>query len=282
LLARRSVVRKEDIVKPFQASTRNAPEILPPVDDRCETPNAPAVMAVAGILHDLGNLIQIASSAINILSRTPGIPAIDSEQIVHRARISLDHAGMIVRQNIDRIRNRKTAGPRSDIVACLSDVTALVEAMDEPGLAVEIAVEPGLPDAVCDPTGLYRVMLNLVLNARDAMAGVGTVRITARGTPSEIELCIADRGTGMTPATIARVFDPFFTTKHDRLGGIGLPMVESFVRSIGGAISIESEPGLGTTVVLRLPAVAWSESVAAEANPQSSTMRSAPAAVPPE
>jgi signal transduction histidine kinase len=71
-----------------------------------------------------------------------------------------------------------------------------------------------------------------------------------------VEVSIADDGMGMSALTIACAFDPFFTTKSDGLGGVGLPMVERFVRDAGGDIRIESERGLGTTVTLRLPAKA--------------------------
>lgn len=70
---------------------------------------------------------------------------------------------------------------------------------------------------------------------------------------TEIELRVTDEGVGMTPETMARALDPFFTTKSTGLGGLGLPMVERFVRDIGGRLEIESSPGLGTTVTLRLP-----------------------------
>jgi signal transduction histidine kinase len=103
-------------------------------------------------------------------------------------------------------------------------------------------------------------MLNLVFNARDAMMGTGIITITARPTwrgpvKSGVEISVSDDGIGMSPTTIACVFDPYFTTKTDGLGGIGLPMVEGFVRDAGGIIAIKSDPGAGTTVTLSLPAV---------------------------
>jgi len=71
-----------------------------------------------------------------------------------------------------------------------------------------------------------------------------------------VEVRVADNGIGMSPATLARAFDPFFTTKVDGLGGVGLPMVARFARDALGEVSIESEPGTGTIVTLRVPAVA--------------------------
>lgn len=221
--------------------------------------NDGSTIAAAGLVHDLGNLIQIAYSAINIVARTPDMPAAHSVPILHRAKACLEHAGALVRQNIELARDRAAAGERCDVTACLSEVAALVIAMDELGLVLETDIEPGLPDLRCDPIGLRRTVLNLVFNARDAIAGGGIVVITARTMRSGrsstgVEIGVADNGVGMSAATIARIFDPFFTTKSDGLGGIGLPMVERFVRDAGGEIAVDSEPGLGTSVTLRLPA----------------------------
>lgn len=211
-------------------------------------------LSAAGAFHDLGNLIQVASAAINILVRTPDMPAIHSRPVLARARASLEEAAAIVQQTIGLIRDRVVIADDTDVLACLTDVAALVETMGEPGLSIEVDAVPGLPRVRCDPVGLRRAILNLVFNARDAMAGNGMVSLEARSVPAGVEIRVADDGIGMAPETIARVFDPFFTTKSDGLGGIGLPMVERFVRETGGEIGLESAPGIGTTVTMRLPA----------------------------
>jgi len=226
-------------------------EILPPLGQ-------PAVgevaIAAAGMLHDLGNLVQIATSALNILARTPDMPFAHREPLLHRARTSLDHAGTILHQNMARAAGRVAEAPRCDVAACLADIVALVGGGEDRLLRIELRVEPGLPAPACDPVGLRRALLNLVLNAREAMGGQGTVRVEARAMPCAVALSVRDHGAGMSPATLARVFDPFFTTRRGAPGGIGLPMVERFVRSAGGGVAIESEPGIGTTVTLHLPA----------------------------
>jgi signal transduction histidine kinase len=244
-------------------------EILPPIVDRREVAGGEdtfSAIAAAGVVHDLGNLIQIASSVINILARTPNMPATHSGPMLDRARTSLEHAGALVRQNIGSIRDRAVATKRSDIAACMSDVAALIGTMDAPGLVLELDLEPNLPDACCDFIGLRRALLNLVTNARDAMAGEGIVLLRARAVPSGIELQVVDNGPGMSRETLARVFDPFFTTKTDGLGGIGLPMVERFARNGGGSVSIASEPGIGTIVTLRLPAIGRTTILAEESH----------------
>ena len=215
-------------------------------------------LSAAGAVHDLGNLIQVASAAINILTRTPDMPAIHALPMLARARASLEEAGAIVRQTLGLLRDDAPAVEDANVMACLVDVATLVETMDEPGFAIEIDVAPGLPWVRCDPVGLRRAVLNLVFNARDAMAGNGTVSIDARPVShgvSGVEIHVADDGVGMSTDTLARIFDRFFTTKADGLGGIGLPMVERFVRAAGGEVSVDSAPGIGTTVTMRLPAI---------------------------
>ncbi|MBC9032894.1 ATP-binding protein [Sphingomonas sp. JC676] len=229
--------------------------------DGAGRPNGFSTMSVAGTVHDLGNLIQIAASAINIVARAPDMPAIHSGPVLARAMASLDQAGAIVRQTIGDIRDRARCVVETDVAACLVDVAMLIEGIGEPGLTLEIDAEPKLPILPCDPVGLRRAVLNLVFNARDAVAGTGIVSIQARtiwrgAVAAGVEINVADNGLGMSPAIVARAFDPFFTTKRDGLGGIGLPMVERFVRDAGGEIAIESELGIGTIVTLRLPATA--------------------------
>jgi signal transduction histidine kinase len=225
-------------------------------------PGELSTVAMAGIVHDLGNLIQVASSAVALIARDPDMPASQVGAMLARAKTSLDHAGALVRRNLSVLRDRGSAESRScDAAACLDNVATLIEAIGEPGLVLDMDVEPALPRVVCPATGLQNAVLNLVFNARDAMSGRGRVAIAARalapGPAGErVEIRVADQGVGMTRGTIARAFAPFFTTKSEGLGGVGLPMVDHFVRNAGGEILVESEPGVGTTITLRLPALA--------------------------
>jgi signal transduction histidine kinase len=226
-------------------------EILPP----CA---APSGFATASVVHDLGNLIQIASSALYLVTRTPDMPAGEAGTMLDRAKTCLDQAGALVRQSLGRLRNPTDRAESSDIAACLADVRTIVAAMNQPGLTLEIDLEPGLSEVRCNPIGLRRAILNLVLNAQDAMTGKGTVLIRTRavrhgGSPM-MRIEVADRGAGMSPEVLARAFDPHFTTKKGGVGGIGLPTVERFAHASGGDVSLASKPGAGTVVTLCLPA----------------------------
>lgn len=221
-------------------------------------PAEPSVIATASVFHDLGNLIQIAASVINIIGRTPEMPAIHAGPLLDRARTSLEHAGTLVRENVRQTRNRAFADEPTDVAACLREAAELVEATEETGLALVLEIEPDIPDVRCDGVGLRRAVLNLIFNARDAIDGNGVVVIKARSilddrTGIVVEIEIVDNGIGMTRDVIAHAFDPFFTTKSDGLGGIGLAMVANFVRDAGGDVALSSEEGFGTAVTMRLP-----------------------------
>ncbi len=227
--------------------------------DGQDRPGRLSAISAASTFHDLGNLIQIAVSAINIVARAPTLHAVHSAPVLARARASLNQAGAIVHQTIGLIRDQAATVEMASVADCLADVATLSGALNQRGIVVEFDVEPGLPGIQCDPIGLRRAVLNLVFNARDAIAGEGTVLIASRAircgdAAAAVEIRVVDDGVGMTPAIIARALDPFFSTKGDGLRGMGLPMVDRFARAAGGGISIESEPLAGTAVTLRLPA----------------------------
>jgi signal transduction histidine kinase len=220
-----------------------------------ETATSPRPDAMsAGVVHDLGNLIQIASSAMNILARNPRVHASELEPVIAGARVSLDRAGALVRQTMGVMHARRaTAGP-ADVAACLAEIEALVAMSWDAEFSLHMRVHANLPQIQCDPVSLQSAVLNLLLNARDAMPGGGDIAVAAIERDGEVEICVADNGVGMAPDTVRRAFEPFFTTKADGLGGVGLPMVERFVREVGGRVAVESELGIGTIVMLHLPA----------------------------
>jgi signal transduction histidine kinase len=120
---------------------------------------------------------------------------------------------------------------------------------------IDWALRDDTPLVVIDPTQLERVLLNLAINARDAMRQGGTLRIGTRGAPGpQAVIEVSDTGIGMDEATRARIFEPFFTTKGDAGTGLALATVEGIVHQSGGGITVESAPGQGTTFRIHLPA----------------------------
>ncbi|KUM27269.1 hypothetical protein AU467_02470 [Mesorhizobium loti] len=215
--------------------------------------------STVGTVHDLGNLIQIASSALNRIARDPDVKlAQELEPVIASAKTALQQAGALVRETIGRAHElRREIGP-ADVGGCLAEIETLVRCACEPHIRLEVRLEPGLPPAKCDHLGLQNAVLNLVFNARDAMPDGGLITIEAatavQSGATLIELRVGDGGIGMTQETVNRAFEPFFTTKGKGLGGVGLPMVKHFAEAHHGSVEIESTLGSGTTVILRLPA----------------------------
>lgn len=143
----------------------------------------------------------------------------------------------------------------TDVAACIADIERRMGSAPSYGLRLDVHVDPGLPGLDCEPHALQAAILHLLFNARDAMTGGGRIRLRAeQAMPADpVAIRIEDTGTGMSPDTLARAFDPSFTTKCEGLGGFGLVIVERFVSEAGGAVTIESKPGIGTIATLRLP-----------------------------
>src|SRR5581483_8143242 len=116
-------------------------------------------------------------------------------------------------------------------------------------------LEPDLPLVEGDANALQQVLLNLVTNARDAMAGPGEIHIRTRATDrrKHVEIGVTDTGPGIPPEQAARIFDAFYTTKPSGTG-LGLSISEGIVREHGGTIAVQSEVGRGATFVITLPA----------------------------
>jgi signal transduction histidine kinase len=142
-----------------------------------------------------------------------------------------------------------------DIRTCLAEIAVLVRRTWSSTIRLELHTVSDLPAVRCGALALQNAIMNLALNARDAMPNGGAISIVAVGVScAQIEVRVTDNGLGMARETLARAFDPFFTTKAEGLGGLGLPMVERFAREAGGEVELESKLGVGTTATLRLPA----------------------------
>jgi signal transduction histidine kinase len=147
-------------------------------------------------------------------------------------------------------------------------IEELVRRTVGPAIAIEVVGAAGLWPALVDPPQLENALLNLCINARDAMPEGGRITMETankwlddraareRDLPpgQYLSVCVTDTGTGMAPDVVARAFDPFFTTKPIGQGtGLGLSMIHGFVRQSGGQVRIYSEVGQGTTMCLYLP-----------------------------
>jgi signal transduction histidine kinase len=165
----------------------------------------------------------------------------------------LARAGNIIRQSLG---DRGADGSVS-VGDCIKRLRPLLEQLCGEAIGLELRIGI-LPRIRCRDLDLDNALINLALNARDAMPSGGTLSIIADIAEGpevpEVEIVVADCGHGMPPEVLARARESFFTTKSDRGGrGLGLSSVARFVERIDGRLSIESTPGAGTSVTMRLP-----------------------------
>jgi len=218
-----------------------------------------------GIAHDFNNLLTVVIGNLALArGRANGNPAI--LPLLENAMQAAER-GVAQIQRLLGFARRQRLDPRSvDLNRLIAGIKPLLQQTLGPGVNLMIAVDDHLAPARVDANQLELAILNLTINARDAMPTGGSVRVglenrrTDRGSPPDlapgdyVALSITDTGAGMDEATLAQALDPFFTTKEPGAGsGLGLPTVQGFAAQSGGAVRISSKPGAGTTVELWLP-----------------------------
>ncbi|WP_419898970.1 hybrid sensor histidine kinase/response regulator [Roseomonas sp. USHLN139] len=222
-----------------------------------------------GLAHDFNNLMLGITGSLELLStridqgRSDGI-----DRYVDAARGAADRAASLTHRLLAFSR-QQTLDPRPIRVSPLiTGMQTLLRGTVGPAISVQIKLGTDVWPILCDPNQLENALLNLCINARDAMPNGGQLTIAtsnldldeadanARGLPAgqHVAICVTDTGVGMTPEVSSRAFEPFFTTKPIGQGtGLGLSMVYGFVQQSGGHVQILSEAGQGTTICLHLP-----------------------------
>jgi len=207
----------------------------------------------AGIAHDFNNLLAIILGQVTLLETLPPDPH-RLQKSLDRIRVAGNRGTALVRQMLTLARK---APPRLEPVnlnAVADETLQLVAETFPASIAREFHGDPGLPLVLGDPNQVQQLLLNLCVNARDAMPDGGTLRVETQGLPEAAVLRVADTGVGMDEATKNRIFEPFFTTKAAGQGtGLGLSMAFGIVEGHGGTIRVESQPGQGTTFECRFP-----------------------------
>jgi len=211
-----------------------------------------------GVAHDFNNLLMAASSGLELLDRTDDPKR--RERLRQGIRQALDRGAKLTQQLLTFAR-RSPVNP--EVIDLGRRIAALRDLLDR-SLREDIAVAIDLPADLwpvkLDVAQFEVAVLNIAVNARDAMPNGGTIAITARNLPGSgdeedrVALSVRDEGTGMPPELIDKVFEPFFTTKGVGHGtGLGLSQVYGFARGAGGTVRIDSVEGEGTVVSLLLP-----------------------------
>ncbi|WP_091717381.1 hybrid sensor histidine kinase/response regulator [Methylobacterium phyllostachyos] len=225
-----------------------------------------------GIAHDFNNLLQVIVGYVDILAVGLENPDSDRARLgraTDNIRQAAERATTLTQQLLAFARKQRLEGRAVNLNTLIEGMGEMVTRSVGEAVKVELDLAEGLWNCRVDPTQAEVAILNVLINARDAMPDGGTVRIStennevsARGREigplrdgRYVSIAIRDTGTGIPPAVLARVMDPFFTTKEEGKGtGLGLSMVYGFAKQSGGAAQIESTLGEGTTVRLSFPA----------------------------
>ncbi|QDI03408.1 MULTISPECIES: hybrid sensor histidine kinase/response regulator [Xanthomonas translucens group] len=227
-----------------------------------------------GIAHDFNNLLQVMSGYLELiehgLEREPLDPA-RLRKSVERARDASGQAARLTQQLLAFARKQKLEGRVLNLNALVAGMSDVAERTLGDGIAFSLDLAADLRNCRIDPTQAEVALLNILINARDAMAEQPARRLVIQTRNVSIRadepttydnllpghyVCVSvtDNGSGMPPEVLARVLDPFFTTKEEGKGtGLGLSMVYGFAKQSGGAVRLYSEYGHGTTVRLYFP-----------------------------
>ncbi|MGP9819645.1 MHYT domain-containing protein [Salinarimonas sp. NSM] len=211
-----------------------------------------------GVAHDFNNLLMAILSSLELLrKRVPADPR--TARLIDNAIAGAQRGATLTRRMLAFARRQELRPSAVDVPSLVHGISDLLQRSIGPGVRIETSFPPGLPPALVDGHQLELALLNLCVNARDAMPDGGTITVSAassrHGTGEEtVCLAVADTGLGMDEATVARATEPFFTTKGVGKGtGLGLPMVQGLAAQSGGRFVLRSRPGAGTTAEIWLP-----------------------------
>ncbi len=224
----------------------------------------------AGIAHDINNIMTVISIYAELLGDAPGSGEKDrarTQTILEQAQ----RATHMIRQLLDFSRQSASERQQLDLLPLLNEEVKLLRQTLPENVELALVAAPDEYHVLADPTRVQQLVMNLAVNARDAMPAGGQLRfelarqqlgpqdklpVPAMTPGGWLRLLVADTGTGIAPAHLAHIFDPYFTTKEPGKGtGLGLAQVHGIVALHNGHITVESELGSGTTIAIYLPAL---------------------------
>ncbi len=213
-----------------------------------------------GIAHDFNNLLTVISGNLELIQRRG--PDAKTVQQASNAALAADRAAKLTHQLLAFSRTQRLNLEPVDLNALMAGMSDLLERTIGAEVRIRMEFDPSQPWALADSNQLELAVLNLAINARDAMPSGGDI-IIASIVADEVEglgagsfgaICVSDTGTGIPPHLMEKVFDPFFTTKAVGKGtGLGLSQVYGIARQSGGIVRLESVEGQGTTVSIWMP-----------------------------
>lgn len=212
-----------------------------------------------GVAHDFNNILAAILGSLSLAQRRLADGA-DITRFLENAVLAAERGATLSQRMLAFARKQELSLEAVDLQDAVRSMAELLQRTIGPGITIRTKFPLRLPAALVDRTQLELAVMNLVVNARDALPDGGEVTISAEEAVLPdvvngfVRLSIGDHGEGMTPATLARATEPFFTTKGVGKGtGLGLSMVQGMVEQCGGRLRIESEPRKGTRVEILLP-----------------------------
>ncbi|MFL6673402.1 MAG: response regulator [Massilia sp.] len=217
----------------------------------------------SGVAHDFNNVLQIISSNLQLMELDGSVGGLLRSRLAH-AIAAVERGSRLSSQLLAFARRQPLQPVVTDLGQLLGNIEHLLQRALGDQVRLDLDVAPGLWSTSVDPNQIENAILNMAINSRDAMQGVGWLTIALRNVPAhaaiagpavdQVSLSVSDTGCGMPPEVLAKVFDPFYTTKEPGKGtGLGMSMVYGFVKQSGGEIRIDSTPGIGTTITIDLP-----------------------------
>jgi PAS domain S-box-containing protein len=215
----------------------------------------------AGIAHELNNPLSIISSRLELMLSEPGSPQPLSPQLaedLHVVHRHVQRVSQIAQSLLSFARQTPRERRPIDLNAVVEETLVLMgKQLSKRGIAIVTNLSADSPKVIGDANGVEQVLMNLLLNARDAMPNGGEVRIetvAAPDPPGWVRLVVADTGHGIPPEVLPKVAEAFFTTKPTGTG-MGLAVSYTIIREHGGTVAVESEPKRGTRFTISLPSI---------------------------
>jgi PAS domain S-box-containing protein len=221
----------------------------------------------AGMAHDFNNLLQVINGNLEVALLSLDHPELARQQL-ERAQRAAMRAGKLTQQLLTFARKQRLEPRPVNVNKLVVEFSEMLVRTLGNKVDLRLDLRPGLPACMLDPTHLEMALLNVLINARDAMPGGGEVTVATAIVRGEdrlkvhdlpdgtyVSLCVIDNGAGMAPEVLRRATEPFFTTKGPGTG-LGLAMVHGFVQQSHGRLEIDSKPGEGTRVTMIFPVAA--------------------------
>ena len=215
----------------------------------------------SGIAHDFNNTLSPILGFAELLLRRPDLPSDAAQRYLQLINTAARDAASVVRRlrELYRERGDHSADAAVDLRRCIEEAVALTQPRWKSqalgrGVAIRIDHDTAdVPIILGDPAGIREMLTNLIFNAVDAMPEGGTITVRACTDGGEVVMTFSDTGVGMSEEVRRRCAEPFFTTKGQQGTGLGLSLVQATIERHHGTLAVESEPGRGTTFVIRLP-----------------------------